>query len=566
MPAAIVPYFVTMKRFMLLAMLSLGLSVMSGVFSVGYAQVGLPIEGRLRGPFAVLDVVDGETLLLRINERERDVLLNGIDAPEDAAGYLERLVSGGRVFLEFDVASPLLYDPLPFAYVYVPDTRGDWEQDGTRYSQVNLELLKVGFADVLAIPPDIPYVDLFVATLEDARNNQRGIWRDGDRQPRGARLSQNAFYRRFIPDGEAPPIISAFGEGTIDTTEPDTGADGEVPTGDFDVQQFAAARGLDTTRTLPSLNQRRTNNQDILDRLRNAQADFGTDFMGSRATSTSPSTSLTPPAVMNPDGTMDLARAGARPSAIGQNLNQTLNNVQSLLSQMNTNISAGVAPMNAGNTFPQATTSTERMSLFSPTMSQSLASRNMAGSTMGAPSLMTSGAGMIGTASITFNSEPSGAFLWIDGSLVGNTPISVNLPVGQLYSYTISDAQRRFNPVNGSLNVRGDEMLQVVLPTGIVTSSGAQINMQQPSAVRANPFAAPTSMPQTNQTSQTNAARVVPNDAVTLRFDPFGPNRNCSDFASQAEAQAFFDAAGGTDNDIHQLDRDGDGVVCTGLP
>ena len=541
--------------------------VLSGL-CVGFAQVGLPIEGRLRGPAVVLDVVDGETLLVRINDRERDVLLNGIDAPEEAAGYLERLVSGGRVFLEFDVANPLLYDPLPFAYIYVPDPRGDWEQDGQRYVQVNLELLKVGLADVLAIPPDIPYVDLFIATLEDARDNERGIWRDGERQPRGNQLTQNAFYRRFIPDGEAPPLIDTFGEGTT-ADETASGA----ATGEFDVQQFAAERGLDTTRTLPSLNQSRTNQQDIVDRLRNAQADFA-------RVGIAPASSMMA-STINADGTMDLARAGARPAAPSMAVGQTLNNVQAMLSQMNTGVNMNPT-MNATPAgtpaFSQATTAEERMSLFSPTMSQSLAQRNMAGSTMGAPSLMTSGAGMLGTASITFTSEPSGAFVWIDGGLVGNTPISVNLPVGQLYSYTVSDAQQQFNPVNGSLSVRGDERLNIAFTTGIVTSNMAAPMpttriRQQPSAPSANPFAPtqpvqPMAAPTITTPAQPapQATQVVPTEAATFRYDPLGPDRNCSDFTTQAEAQAFFEAAGGTSNDIHQLDRNEDGVVCTGLP
>lgn len=542
----------------------LAVSMVLGGFSVGLAQVGLPIEGRLRGPATVLDVVDGETLLVRINDRERDVLLNGIDAPEEAAGYLERLVSSGRVFLEFDVANPLLYDPLPFAYIYVPDPRGDWEQDGQRYTQVNLELLKVGLADVLAIPPDIPYVDLFVATLEDARDNERGIWRDGDRQPRGVQLNQNAFYRRFIPDGEAPPLIDTFGQGTEEAAS-------DAPAGEFDVQQFAAERGLDTTRTLPSLNQSRTNQQDILDRLRTAQADFA-------RVGVAPASSMMA-STINADGTMDLARAGARPAAPSMAVGQTLNNVQALLNQMNTNVATSsnmsMSANMSGDAFPQATTAEERMALFSPTMSQSLARRNMAGSTMGAPSLMTSGAGMVGTASITFSSEPSGAFVWIDGGLVGNTPISVNLPVGQLYSYTVSDAQRQFNPVNGSLNVRGDEMINIALTTGIVTSNMAApmpVARQQSSAPIANPFASPQPMAAPAMTTpaqptpQASTPRVIPTEAATFRYDPLGPDRNCSDFTTQAEAQAFFDAAGGTDNDIHQLDRNGDGVVCTGLP
>ncbi len=41
---------------------------------------------------------------------------------------------------------------------------------------------------------------------------------------------------------------------------------------------------------------------------------------------------------------------------------------------------------------------------------------------------------------------------------------------------------------------------------------------------------------------------------------------NCSDFATQPEAQAFFESEGGPASDPHRLDRDGDGVACQSLP
>lgn len=51
-----------------------------------------------------------------------------------------------------------------------------------------------------------------------------------------------------------------------------------------------------------------------------------------------------------------------------------------------------------------------------------------------------------------------------------------------------------------------------------------------------------------------------------LPFDPFGPDRDCSDFESQAQAQAFFEAAGGPEKDPHRLDgSDKDGIVCESL-
>jgi micrococcal nuclease len=49
-------------------------------------------------------------------------------------------------------------------------------------------------------------------------------------------------------------------------------------------------------------------------------------------------------------------------------------------------------------------------------------------------------------------------------------------------------------------------------------------------------------------------------------YDPSGPDRDCGDFSTHAEAQAFFETAGGPTRDPHRLDGDGDGVACENLP
>lgn len=54
--------------------------------------------------------------------------------------------------------------------------------------------------------------------------------------------------------------------------------------------------------------------------------------------------------------------------------------------------------------------------------------------------------------------------------------------------------------------------------------------------------------------------------STSLPYDPNGPDRDCGDFASHAEAQAFYEAAGGPARDPHRLDGDSDGVACEDLP
>lgn len=65
----------------------------------------------------------------------------------------------------------------------------------------------------------------------------------------------------------------------------------------------------------------------------------------------------------------------------------------------------------------------------------------------------------------------------------------------------------------------------------------------------------------------TQAADVAsPTASTSLRYDPGGPDRDCGDFSTHAEAQAFFEAAGGPASDPHRLDGDHDGVACETLP
>lgn len=51
----------------------------------------------------------------------------------------------------------------------------------------------------------------------------------------------------------------------------------------------------------------------------------------------------------------------------------------------------------------------------------------------------------------------------------------------------------------------------------------------------------------------------------TRSYAKYG-DKDCSDFATQKEAQRFFKANGGPTKDPHNLDRDGDGVACEKLP
>ena len=60
--------------------------------------------------------------------------------------------------------------------------------------------------------------------------------------------------------------------------------------------------------------------------------------------------------------------------------------------------------------------------------------------------------------------------------------------------------------------------------------------------------------------------RTLATPSADLRYDPYGPDRDCPDFFTQREAQDFYLAAGGPTRDPHRLDRDRDGFACEALP
>ncbi len=66
-------------------------------------------------------------------------------------------------------------------------------------------------------------------------------------------------------------------------------------------------------------------------------------------------------------------------------------------------------------------------------------------------------------------------------------------------------------------------------------------------------------------TPESKAPTPTPGTANTV-YDPDGPDRNCSDFDTWEDAQAFYEAGGGPETDRHRLDHDGDGVACESLP
>ena len=128
-------------------------------------------------------VVDGDTVQLSDGRLLRYI---GIDTPEvrqrdgdrwvvnpepfgrAATEANRRLVEGKAVRLEYDVQTHDRFGRL-LAYVYVP--AGDAGE-----AMVNAELVRLGMAQPMTIPPNVKYAERFRALAEEARREGRGLW------------------------------------------------------------------------------------------------------------------------------------------------------------------------------------------------------------------------------------------------------------------------------------------------------------------------------------------------------------------------------------------------------
>ena len=128
---------------------------------------------------SVRKVTDGDTIRVDFEDGplNQPVRYIGMDAPEtvkpdtpvqpfgpEASAENARLVAGKRLCLEKDISERDRYDRL-LRYAWLPDG-----------SMVNELLVQAGLATVETVPPDVKYVERFVAAQQQAREAGRGMW------------------------------------------------------------------------------------------------------------------------------------------------------------------------------------------------------------------------------------------------------------------------------------------------------------------------------------------------------------------------------------------------------
>jgi len=137
--------------------------------------------GSTLGMVTVTKIVDGDTIWVEDNGAEYKVRYIGVDTPETYGGVEcygqeakeanTRLVSGKSVYLELDVEAYDRYDRV-LAYVWATEDRTDLT------NMVNYVLVLFGYATVATYPPNVKYVDDFVAAQRYVAENSLGLWKE----------------------------------------------------------------------------------------------------------------------------------------------------------------------------------------------------------------------------------------------------------------------------------------------------------------------------------------------------------------------------------------------------
>lgn len=162
---------------------SLGARATRTAESNGKPTAQSPASTTATGQMARVErVVDGDTIIVRIDGRSERLRYIGIDTPEtvrpnspvecfgpEASEENKRLVDGREVELVRDISDRDRFGRL-LRYVYVRDL-----DTGERIF-VNLRLVEAGYATVSTFPPDVAHVDEFRAGERAAREEGRGLW------------------------------------------------------------------------------------------------------------------------------------------------------------------------------------------------------------------------------------------------------------------------------------------------------------------------------------------------------------------------------------------------------
>jgi|GEM_PF-2767898 len=120
----------------------------------------------------VLKVIDGDSLIIKLNDKQVEVRLIGIDAPEyptaqgqEAYRYVKDLLLYKKVKIEYGESLVDKYGRT-LVYLYLDDLFINWY------------LVSEGYASPLCVQPNCRYEALFEEAYQKALNLEKGLWRE----------------------------------------------------------------------------------------------------------------------------------------------------------------------------------------------------------------------------------------------------------------------------------------------------------------------------------------------------------------------------------------------------
>lgn len=129
-------------------------------------------------------VVDGDTIIAVIDNKEYRIRLIGINCPEytskievygkEATEYTTKMLTGKTIYLEKDVSETDKYNRLlRYVWLQVPK---QFSEEEIKNKMFNAMLVLNGYAQTTTYPPDVKYANHFKNFSEQARKNNVGLW------------------------------------------------------------------------------------------------------------------------------------------------------------------------------------------------------------------------------------------------------------------------------------------------------------------------------------------------------------------------------------------------------
>ena len=157
--------------------LLVGVLLLAILFSPTIAESGAYRPTAELMEVTVIEVIDGDSIRVKLGWLEEEVRYIGVDTPEDskelvecygpaATEHNEELLDQGRVWIERGVEERDSYGRL-LGYVYL-DPEGN--------SMVNKELLSQGYAILMTITPNYKYRQEFKELAKEAWQQGKGLW------------------------------------------------------------------------------------------------------------------------------------------------------------------------------------------------------------------------------------------------------------------------------------------------------------------------------------------------------------------------------------------------------